>query len=136
LLGAFYEDNPDHEACVYLLGSLDPSHDACGAHSLAEAYSTLTRVPPPKRIGAGQAGIFLGRVQSRLLAISLTSEEYSQELQRAVESRTTGGQIYDALLLACARKHAANQIYTLNLRHFRKLAPDLADRIVIPKVLA
>jgi predicted nucleic acid-binding protein len=40
--------------------------------------------------------------------------------------------IYDALLLACARKANADRIYTWNLRHFRALAPDLAERIVAP----
>jgi predicted nucleic acid-binding protein len=40
--------------------------------------------------------------------------------------------IYDALLLACARKAAAERIYTWNERHFKLVAPDLAERIVAP----
>jgi predicted nucleic acid-binding protein len=43
-----------------------------------------------------------------------------------------GGQVYDALLLACARKSGADAIYTWNLKHFRQLAPDLAKRIRTP----
>jgi hypothetical protein len=43
-----------------------------------------------------------------------------------------GGIIYDALLLASARKVSADRIYTWNLGHFRMIAPDLAARIVEP----
>ena len=53
-------------------------------------------------------------------------------MRMAVENRVPGGQIYDALLLDCARKFEADRIYTLNLRHFRRLAPDLAPRVVAP----
>jgi predicted nucleic acid-binding protein len=40
--------------------------------------------------------------------------------------------IFDALLLACARKSHAERIYTWNEKHFRMVAPDLADRITNP----
>ncbi len=43
-----------------------------------------------------------------------------------------GPLIYDALLLACARKINARSIYTSNVKHFRRIAPDLASRIVEP----
>jgi predicted nucleic acid-binding protein len=43
-----------------------------------------------------------------------------------------GGIVFDALLLACARKVDAERIYTWNVRHFRMVAPDLAERIVTP----
>lgn len=40
--------------------------------------------------------------------------------------------IYDALILACARKVKADRIYTHNLKHFRQLAPDLTASIMAP----
>ncbi len=40
--------------------------------------------------------------------------------------------IYDALILACARKVNATRIYTLDIKHSRRIAPDLAARIVEP----
>jgi len=40
--------------------------------------------------------------------------------------------IYDALLLACARKCGADVIYTFNTDHFVRIAPDLAERIQAP----
>jgi predicted nucleic acid-binding protein len=44
----------------------------------------------------------------------------------------SGAGIHDSLTLACARKARAERIYTWNLRHFRAVAPDLAERIVAP----
>jgi hypothetical protein len=41
--------------------------------------------------------------------------------------------IYDALLIVCARKWSAGRIVTWNLRHFRALASDIADRIIEPE---
>jgi predicted nucleic acid-binding protein len=134
LLGAFLEDNPHHNACLKLLRTLTPEADGCGAHSLAEFYSVLTRMPLPLRLSPEQSGILLREVQQRLQAIALTAEEYMQTMNLAVENRVPGGQIYDALLLRCARKFEADRVYTLNLRHFRGLAPDLAERIVTPEV--
>ena len=43
-----------------------------------------------------------------------------------------GGKVYDALLIECARHSQADRIYTFNLGDFRRLAPDLAERMVAP----
>ena len=40
--------------------------------------------------------------------------------------------MYDALLLECARATDAERIYTFNLGDFRRLAPDLAERMAAP----
>jgi hypothetical protein len=89
-------------------------------------------MPLALRLSPDQAGILLRQVQQRLQAIALTAEEYAHAMRMAVENRVPGGQIDDALLLDCARKFEADHIYTLNLRHFRRLAPDLAERIMMP----
>jgi predicted nucleic acid-binding protein len=39
---------------------------------------------------------------------------------------------YDAVILYAAAKIGADQIITLNDRHFRRIRPDLADKIVAP----
>lgn len=68
----------------------------------------------------------------RFKAISLTPSEYVEVVEGLALSGHSGGMIYDALILACARKSKASRIYTLNQRHFRLIAPDLAARIVEP----
>ena len=41
-------------------------------HSLAEVYSTLTRMPGKHRISADQATLFIGSIRERLSIIALT----------------------------------------------------------------
>jgi predicted nucleic acid-binding protein len=58
--------------------------------------------------------------------------EVTQVIRQSAAMRLHGGIIYDALLLGCARKVNAQRIYTWNEKHFRLVAPDLADRITTP----
>jgi predicted nucleic acid-binding protein len=53
-------------------------------------------------------------------------------VQDTAERGLTSGKIYDALLLACAAKSNAQVIYTWNLKHFRAIAPHLAERLQNP----
>jgi len=70
--------------------------------------------------------------RTKLSCVVLTEEEVFQATQHTAALKLHGGIIYDALLLACARKVDAERIYTWNVRHFRAVAPDLAERIVTP----
>ena len=109
-----------------------PERAACAAHSLAEFYSALTRLPPPLRLKPEQAWLLLDDVHQRVTPVALTSTEYFREMHRIAQSQIPGGQVYDALILAAARKYDADRIYTVNLKHFQSLAPDLASRITTP----
>jgi predicted nucleic acid-binding protein len=53
-------------------------------------------------------------------------------LEAAASHGLVGAIIYDALLIACARKAEAKWIFTNNHKHFRRIAPDLASRIIEP----
>ena len=64
--------------------------------------------------------------------VALTGEETLSTLRSLAQRNLGGGLVYDALLLACARKIDASVIYTHNIKHFRQIAPDLEDRIRIP----
>jgi predicted nucleic acid-binding protein len=69
---------------------------------------------------------------TRFGLITLTPEEHLAALRTFVGLGLTGAMIYDALILACARKVDAEHIYTLDQRDFRRIAPDLASRILEP----
>ena len=64
--------------------------------------------------------------------ISLTTTEVIRTIQAASEQNIAGPMIYDALLLACARKVKADRICTHKLKHFRQMAPDLTASIMAP----
>ena len=109
-----------------------PQEASCAAHTLAELYASLTGMRPPHRVRPEQAALILDHFRTNLDCIALTANEVFQTIRQAAALKLPGGIIYDALLLACARKVQAEQIYTWNVKHFQMIAPDLAERIVTP----
>jgi predicted nucleic acid-binding protein len=80
LVPVFYGDHVHHRASLALFIEFDKSIGCCGAHSLAEVYSTLTRMPGKHRISGEQAMLFIGSIRERLSIIALTSSEYGDAL--------------------------------------------------------
>jgi predicted nucleic acid-binding protein len=92
----------------------------------------MTRLPLPSRQSPANAATIFGALRSRLSFVLLAPEEYLQTIDSLVALGIPGSQVYDALLVACARKIGAERIYTWNLKDFHAVAPDLAGRIVEP----
>lgn len=74
----------------------------------------------------------IDRMADQFHTVSLTAAEYLSTIRQVAASGISGGIVYDAVLIACARKCKADVIYTFNERHFTRIAPDLADRIRKP----
>jgi predicted nucleic acid-binding protein len=131
LVAASIPDHPHHAACLARLAKLAARGGACAAHSLAEAYTTFTHA---SRYGMPPADALriVDEASKTFTVISLTAKEYLHAIEAAALVGPKGPIVYDAVLLACARKIAAKIIYTNNVSHFRKVAPDLASRIVEP----
>ncbi len=132
LVAAARESDLRHTASRKLLVRANPQQVSCAAHTLAELYATLTGMIPPNRFRPEQAVLVLDQVQARLLCVTLTADELAQTIHQIAAMKLPGGIVYDALLLGCARKVKAERIYTWNEKHFKMVAPDLADRIVTP----
>ena len=105
---------------------------AVSTHTMAELFHTLTAMPPGLRLAPRDAVLVVETFLQRLTPVDLSAEEYMETLRRTANLGYSGGMIYDALHLACARKIQAEQIYTWNVKHFQMVAPDLAERIVTP----
>jgi predicted nucleic acid-binding protein len=105
-----------------------------GTHSLAEAYSVLTRYPTLPLIQPEEASrLVLDNIAKHFSVIVLNEADYIEVIRRAAENGFGGGLIYDALLLACGVKARADRIYTFNVAHFRRLAPEgLQKKILAP----
>jgi predicted nucleic acid-binding protein len=132
LIAASDADRPDHPASYPLLASATRETTACGAHTLAEVYAVLSRLPGGKRQRPELAGRLVEQIIERMAAVPLTVEEYAETIRKTARASLSSGIVFDALLLTCARKVNAERIYTWNVRHFKMVAPDLADRIVTP----
>ena len=132
LIPAFLEDHEHHGASFAVFLEADKKHACCAAHSLAEVYSTLTRLPAPHRLSGDQALLFLQSIRERLQVFSLDALEYYSAIEEAGGSGIVGGAIYDALLARCALKARAETIYTWNVNHFQRLGPEVAKRVKTP----
>jgi predicted nucleic acid-binding protein len=132
LVPVFYGDHIHHKASLDPFIQFDKSTGCCGAHSLAEVYSTLTRIPGKHRISAEQAMLFIGSIRERLSIISLDGDEYAEALEVAAARRIVGGGIYDALLAHCAIKAQAETIYSWNGRHYVLCGPEVTQRLRMP----
>src|SRR5271170_7927533 len=75
----------------------------CGAHSLAEAFSSLTGRPHPMRVPISAALTLLERTRERMKVVALDEREYIEVVRESAKAGRMGGAIFDALLVACAR---------------------------------
>ena len=132
LIGAFWRGHPHHQASLKRLSAANKRKSACGMHTLAEVYATMTALPVKDVIPPDQALLFVQEVRDRLTVVTLTEEEYYATIEQAAALQFISGRIYDALLLRCAAKVKAETIYTWNLKHFRAISPALAARIQTP----
>ncbi len=135
LLAAIVSGHPAHTITVPLLQRVKDQADTgfVAAHSLAELYANLTRLPIRPRIAPALA---LQLIQHNVVAtcqiVSLSSNDYVTMLNHLSGLEVSGGAIYDALLLHAAWIANIDQIITLNLRDFKRVYPQLADKIVSP----
>lgn len=104
------------------------------AHSLAELYSTLTRLPLPDRQSPEIAAklIETNITAGGASAIALTSEEYLQTIRNMSESGVGGGATYDALIAFAAQKGKADKLLTFNPVHFKRVWTEGGERIQVP----
>lgn len=138
LVSAFAEAHPQHNASRPVFERIKAGTDTgfVAAHSLAEAYAVLTRLPGASHVAPLVAWQVLSEnVVEHCTIIALTAKEYAGAIEAAASQGVEGGMTYDALLLAAATKSGAERIYTFNVRHFQTLAAHnkvLHSRIVAP----
>jgi predicted nucleic acid-binding protein len=132
LYPVFIGDHEHHEASLAAYLRANPSQGACAAHSMAEVYATLTRMPGPNRLSADQVLLAIDDIRGRLTVIAPDPEEYRAAIGDAAAEEILGGTVYDALIARCALKSKAAVIYTWNVKHFRRVGPEVARRVRTP----
>ncbi len=133
LVAAFYREHVHHEASLAIIRTATKRTAFCAAHTLAEIYSVMTRLPVRPRISPSQGLLFIESIRERFTNVALNDREYFEVIASAAERGIAGGKIYDALILRCAEKVKAEAIYTWNLADFRQLAtPELISHLRTP----
>jgi predicted nucleic acid-binding protein len=101
------------------------------APALLEAYAVITRLPPPWRTSARIARELLVRNFRQREVAALDAADVWGLLDDAIRDGLAGGVVYDAHVLACARRAGATALLTMNARDFARL--DCAGiEIVVP----
>ena len=132
LVASFYGDHVDHSASHSLFVSLNKKTGAVAAHSLAEVYSSLTRMPGRDRVSGEHAMLFLGNIRERLHIVTLDDDEYFRAIEAFAANGGVGGGICDALIANCALKVKAATIYTWNVKDFMRLGAAISARVQVP----
>lgn len=132
LVASFYGGHEHHDPSIELFLRYRKSDVCCAVHSLAEVYACLTGMPGKNRATPGEALLFLGNVRDRLSLVALSEAEYFETVEASAGAGVTGGGIYDAVLAHCALKAGARTIYTWNVKHFKRLGPEIANRMATP----
>lgn len=94
------------------------------AHALAETYSTLSG-DPRLRISPADAAQLVDDLAGVLTIHPFSSIDYRSLISAAPGKGVRGGAIYDALHAQTARLAGCEEIYTINVSHFRHVAADL-----------
>ena len=133
LVSAFVEDERCHEVCAEAVVAAGKSGIVC-AHALAECFSILTGGRLTVQLtGPDATRIIEANIFERMTVLALTPRERMTLLRDCERLGIRGGGVYDGLHLATARKAKADEILTLNVRHLRAFAPDLAPIIRSPE---
>jgi predicted nucleic acid-binding protein len=135
LVAALVPSHEHHEPAFSLLERIRSGRlqGFIAAHSLAEMYSVLTRMPlSPPLLPELVALLIEDNILPAFSIRTLLEADYVRVVLETAKDRVPGGMIHDALILACAVKAKADRIYTFNVGHFRRLAPELHKRIMAP----
>lgn len=95
------------------------------AHALAEAYAVLSGSPRLK-IKAEDAARMVEEMADALSIRGFEERDYRRLIADAPRKGVRGGALYDALHAETARLAGCEEIHTLNVSHFRHVAPDLS----------
>lgn len=129
LVASLVLTHPRHRwALPFLKG---PDVHIC-AHSIAELYSALS-ASPQLHLTAAQAVSVVEHLLEQVAVVLLDVSAYQQGIRRVASLGLSGGAIYDALIAEAALSAGADQLVTLNAKHFVRLGPEIAEIVVTPE---
>ena len=106
---------------------------AVSAHTIAECYAVLTRLPLSPKISPAIAKLLIEKnIEASAKIISLSSSDYIALVKDMVNLGLTGGIMYDAVIYKSARKSKATHLLTLNPQDFHRFLPEKTDFIITP----
>lgn len=135
LVAAFVTSHPKHAQALTWLKKAKKNDFKwiVSAHTIAECYAVLTRLPLTPRLTPSIAKLLIEEnIKKSAKIISLSSIEYMKLMNEIADKGLTGGIIYDALTIKAAQKAKATKILTFNLKDFQRILPQHVDYFESP----
>lgn len=132
LVAATLGGHPHHRESIELVGRLDSRSALIAAHSLAEAFSGLTR-PKPYGWSGEEATAMIDSLAKRFTIVTLDAAQTLAALRRFAPIGR-GPLFYDFLIGSTGEAFGADTVATWNIRDFVPLFPHL--RVATPAELA
>ena len=135
LVAAFVQSHPAHAAAWrWPQETLEGAHHGVvAAHTLAELYAVLTRLPLRPSIPPSTARTLIEENLGGFQAVALSYSDYHTVLRRLEKLNLTGGAVYDALIAQAALRARVHHLITLNPVHFNRLGSDVEALVLVPK---
>jgi predicted nucleic acid-binding protein len=134
LVAAVQESHPHHQRAQDYLQRVKSGEVKAfvSAHTLAEFYATLTRMPLPYRLKPEQVWqVIKDDLLPMAEVVILSAADYLQLLEHLSQTGLAGGITYDAVIIWAALRAEVDQVVTLNVKHFERIHP-AAVQIVAP----
>jgi predicted nucleic acid-binding protein len=135
LIAAMLPDHPHHaHALPWLSRGKDGAFDLyCSAHSLAEAYAVLTRLPRNPPISPAEAlRLIQENVINHAQVAALSADEYAALVASLAQNGILGAAVYDAVIARVAEISSVDFLVTFNVIDFQRVWPAGAGQIVSP----
>jgi len=85
MVAAFWGDHRDHDASLRVFAEATPETAACGVHSLAEVYATMTALPVRPLLAPEQVFLFVQQIAERLTPVVLDTSENLETIRKLSE---------------------------------------------------
>jgi predicted nucleic acid-binding protein len=125
LISGFIASHSQHETSLRWLQRVVQKECkmAVSAHTIAECYSVLTRLPLSPKISPSIARTLIEENIEKLAKIvALTTTDYLSITKEISALGLTGGIVYDAIIFKAAQKIKADHLLTLNPKDFQRFS--------------
>lgn len=136
IVAALLERHPAHNAAARWLEAVQQRHveGVISAHSLAEVFATLTRMPTKPRLSPSMVGrLIRSNLIGSLTIVPLSENHYIELIETLASSSLAGGVVYDGIHAKVAEIEVVDQIVTLNKKDFTRVIDEARIAIISPE---
>jgi predicted nucleic acid-binding protein len=102
-------------------------------HTIAELYAVISRYPSLQPISPDLVvELIEDGVAGHFEVITLTGDEYRSIIRHLAQIDIVGGMVYDAVIVYAGIKANVDHILSVNAKHFRRVYPSVAHKIIVP----